>query len=375
VDGHATRLASSREISASSDAGKGQAAADPTSGGDASDPAAGTGRRSFIRELAADAVRGAASIAGTVGALQRAASDTAGAIVGESVARSAPEEQGRERQRSGKLPQPFRLERGRLLIVDQRQLPEAVVELDVSAPTDLAAAMRDHAVDGAALLAQVAVFGLVLTAERVRDTSPDVRSATLSATANVLAEARPTVAAVRSALDRLMAFASTASTTERSWQAGSERRLRLWLRRPSPRMHYSQTRAASCSFADTRSPDPRDARADGTTRWRTRHSAWRYRSRRGDRRDMTVHVAESRPLLQGSRLTAWELREAGIPTSWRQTPPPARSSPDNPSTPSSLEPTPCSEWGHACDHWNLHRGGRGPTAFGACLCLLHGLEY
>ena len=60
------------------------------------------------------------------------------------------------------------------------------------------------------------------------------------------------------------------------------------------------------------------ARADALQRRRACHRRDRNRSRsrvrrRGARQDVRVLATETRPLLQGSRLTAWELTRAGIP--------------------------------------------------------------
>ena len=63
----------------------------------------------------------------------------------------------------------------------------------------------------------------------------------------------------------------------------------------------------------------RDPRDDALQRRRARHRRLRHRARRAARglgaSGKLVHVTatETRPLLQGARLTAWELREEGIP--------------------------------------------------------------
>ena len=63
---------------------------------------------------------------------------------------------------------------------------------------------------------------------------------------------------------------------------------------------------------------PGHPRADALQRGRARHRRLRHRGRRvraAWERGLLAHVLvdETRPLLQGARLTAWELEEAGIP--------------------------------------------------------------
>lgn len=56
----------------------------------------------------------------------------------------------------------------RLVLLDQRRIPEAKVFLELTAPEEVAAAIREMAVRGAPAIGAAAAFGVVLAARRGR---------------------------------------------------------------------------------------------------------------------------------------------------------------------------------------------------------------
>jgi methylthioribose-1-phosphate isomerase len=99
---------------------------------------------------------------------------------------------------------PFREAPGILYLIDQRKLPDDLVEVDCRSAADTAAAIREMVIRGAPAIGQAAAIGLSLTAEKTRTMKPYARRATLRGAANGLISARPTAVNLRWAVERLM---------------------------------------------------------------------------------------------------------------------------------------------------------------------------
>ena len=74
---------------------------------------------------------------------------------------------------------PFRMDGGVLILIDQRQLPDTLVEVENRSAAEVAYSIREMVVRGAPAIGQVAAIGLALSAERIRDGRPYARRATL----------------------------------------------------------------------------------------------------------------------------------------------------------------------------------------------------
>lgn len=214
---------------------------------------------------------------------------------------------------------PFRFEADDvLLVIDQRRLPQELVEVPIRTAPDAARAIREMVVRGAPAIGQVAAIGLALSARQARSARPYARRAILEGAANVLRGARPTAVNLRWAVDRLMArleavggleaegdavatalydeaMAIVAEATDdhaRLAEAGLE-----ILPRPEGRairiLTHCNTGPLACGQFGTALGIVQAAHAAG--------------------REVKVWVDETRPYLQGARLTAWELLQAGVP--------------------------------------------------------------
>ena len=183
----------------------------------------------------------------------------------------------------------IRLEGNAVVLLDQRQLPEAEVELRCVSAAEVADAIRTLAIRGAPAIGVAAGYGLALAARRGED---------LEAAYETLAAARPTAVNLRWALDELR----DDPTPERArglHQAEVERCRRMGehgveLVSPGARLltHCNTGALATGGFGS----------ALGAIR-----AAWDAGLVE------RVWVDETRPLLQGARLTAWELEALGIP--------------------------------------------------------------
>jgi len=177
----------------------------------------------------------------------------------------------------------------KVVLLDQRRLPDEVVELECRSVDELVVAIRELAIRGAPAIGVAAAYGLALAAELGED---------VLAAAAALASARPTAVNLAWALEQLRDDPTPARA--RALHAEEVERCRAMA-----------AHAADLFAPGTRALTHCNAGGLATGGYGSAVGALRAAWERGllDR----VWVDETRPLLQGSRLTAWELEAAGIP--------------------------------------------------------------
>ena len=190
---------------------------------------------------------------------------------------------------------PIRWSDGILELLDQRRLPAEESWLRCERPEQVADAIRSLAVRGAPAIGIAAAYGLALAARR----GDDVRAA-----AELLAGTRPTAVNLRWALDRTLAAAADGP------DAVLDEAHRIAREQEEADRRMGELGAALFAPGDRAlthcNTGPLATGGRGTAAAVLR-SAWE----RG--RLAQVWVDETRPLLQGARLTAWELERDGIP--------------------------------------------------------------
>jgi len=184
-----------------------------------------------------------------------------------------------------------RLEVDAVVVLDQRRLPDEEVELRCASAAQVADAIRTLAIRGAPAIGVAAAYGLALAAARGED---------LDAAYDVLASSRPTAVNLRWALDELR----DDPTPERARALHDEEVVRC---------HRMGQHAAELIEPGARLLTHCNTGGLATGGYGSALGAVRAAWERGlvER----VWVDETRPLLQGARLTAWELDELGIPFS------------------------------------------------------------
>jgi methylthioribose-1-phosphate isomerase len=176
-----------------------------------------------------------------------------------------------------------------VVLLDQRRLPAEEVDLVCTTAEDVAEAIRTLAVRGAPAIGIAAAYALALAALRGDD---------LAAAERVLAASRPTAVNLFWALDELRAD----PTPERA---------RALHRDEVERCRRMSAHAAELFAPGTRALTHCNAGGLATGGYGSAVGALRAAWERGLL--TSVLVDETRPLLQGARLTAWELEQAGIP--------------------------------------------------------------
>ncbi|MDX1374133.1 MAG: S-methyl-5-thioribose-1-phosphate isomerase [Burkholderiales bacterium] len=180
-----------------------------------------------------------------------------------------------------------------LELLDQRKLPEAVRYVRCRSAAEVAAAIREMVVRGAPAIGCAAAFGMALEARAGGD---------LERAAAVLAASRPTAVNLFWALERMR--------TARSPQAAEAEALAIQAEDIAANRAIGANGAALLPEG-TRVMTHCNAGALATAGHGTALGVLRSAHSAGKR--LSVIVNETRPYLQGARLTAWELREEGIP--------------------------------------------------------------
>jgi methylthioribose-1-phosphate isomerase len=182
--------------------------------------------------------------------------------------------------------EPLRFEDGALLVLDQRALPAEERWIRCATVEQVADCIRTLAVRGAPAIGLAAAYALALADDR-------------EAAAELLRSTRPTAVNLAWALDQCRDAPDVLETARRLHreQHEADRRLaelgaELFGERSRALTHCNAGALATGGYGT----------ACGVLR-----AAW-ARGRLAE-----VWVDETRPLLQGARLTAWELRQAGIP--------------------------------------------------------------
>jgi len=196
---------------------------------------------------------------------------------------------------------------GILRILDQRALPLNTIYRDLTSVSDVVDAIRTLAVRGAPAIGAAAAYGLVLALGE----TPGGRER-LAAAADELQAARPTAVNLKWALSRVMARVESATSLSQNAlrqvvldeanaifeeDIANNRALGRYGAELIPDgasvIHYCNTGSLATVDYGTALGIIRMAYEDG-----------KY---------LHVYVAETRPLLQGTRLTTWELGQLGIP--------------------------------------------------------------
>ena len=202
-------------------------------------------------------------------------------------------------------------ENGKLNMIDQRLLPSEFQVVAYDDYREVAAAIRDMVVRGAPAIGAAAAFGMALAARQSSATSMDKLQVDLNEAAGVLGEARPTAVNLVWALKRIMRTADNATGDADDLRAA----VLVEAQGIADEDVQINKRMAGYGAALIEDGDTVihhcNTGALATVDWGTALGVIRTAHEGGKR--VHVLVDETRPRLQGARLTAWELERYGIP--------------------------------------------------------------
>lgn len=194
-------------------------------------------------------------------------------------------------------------------IIDQRELPRRLVFLDLRSVEEVREAIRDMAVRGAPAIGCTAALGMVLLARSVHGLSEGAGWQAILEGAEVLRSARPTAVNLSWAVSRVLAAMERARSDERVQAAEREALAMLEEDVAVNRAigeHGARLLPDGCTVLTHCNAGSLATVAYGTALGVVRSAYEMGRLKH-------VYADETRPRLQGMQLTAWELREEGIP--------------------------------------------------------------
>jgi methylthioribose-1-phosphate isomerase len=187
--------------------------------------------------------------------------------------------------------EPLRWDGARLHVLDQTRLPTEEVVLELRGVDDAIEAIQRLAVRGAPLIGVVAAYALAMEA---------ARTGSLDA-ADRLAAARPTAVNLRWAVERVRRAGVDGALAEAETIHREDEAASAALSRHGADLLAEHGASRILTHCNT-----------GCLAASGRGTALGVIAELADRRPVQVLACEARPLLQGARLTVWELRRLGI---------------------------------------------------------------
>ncbi|MCX7993393.1 MAG: S-methyl-5-thioribose-1-phosphate isomerase [Fimbriimonadales bacterium] len=206
--------------------------------------------------------------------------------------------------------QPVAWREGVVAILDQTQLPARVVIEEFDDWRGVAEAIREMKVRGAPAIGIAAAYGLVLAAHQIQGTTMDAFRTAFGAVCAAFAQTRPTAVNLFGAIERMQQVVARSQTPD-------EARTRLLAEAEAiQREDYEADRAMGEQGAELLPDNARvmticNTGALATGGIGTALGIIRVAYAQSKLRH--VYACETRPRMQGLKLTAWELLQEGIP--------------------------------------------------------------
>src|SRR2546430_14853338 len=213
-------------------------------------------------------------------------------------------------QMTGKNLEPLRWRNGALEVIDQTLLPPKLLYVRLRNAEQVGGVIRTMRVRGAPLIGVVGAYGLVLSVKKIKTSDLAEARTQLRKWADILIQTRPTGVNLRWAVERIF---------KASAKAGNVSSLKEVLLKEADAIFDGELEAARRigKYGSARLEDGDtvlthcNAGALATVGYGTSLALVRAAMEQGKR--ISVIATETRPLLQGSRLTAFELAHDKIP--------------------------------------------------------------
>jgi methylthioribose-1-phosphate isomerase len=200
-----------------------------------------------------------------------------------------------------------------LILIDQTRLPHETDFVVCRTPEDVAQAIRSMQVRGAPAIGVAAAYGLALAALAHTSEDPDAFITGLQTAGKRLGDTRPTAVNLQWAIHRVLTHGR--SVLERTG-VDAARKAVVQLAQEMADEDIAVNRRIGASGLDLVPEGASvlthcNAGALATVDYGTALGVIRAAHEAG--RGIHVFVDETRPFLQGARLTAWELKQLGVP--------------------------------------------------------------
>jgi len=198
---------------------------------------------------------------------------------------------------------------GKLRILDQSRLPREQIFADLDNYHDVVLAIKEMRVRGAPAIGVAAAYGIALGASGIKTTNKDEFIAQLNQVIQAFAASRPTAVNLFQAINRMQKAAKGDGVAEIKNSLVDEAR-RIHEEEVTATRQLSQLGTELIKDGFTLlthcNAGPLATAGYGT-------ALGVIKAAREQGKKVSVFATETRPLLQGARLTAWELRQEGIP--------------------------------------------------------------
>lgn len=201
---------------------------------------------------------------------------------------------------------------GSLRLIDQRQLPQTLTHIEYHDYREVAEAIRVMVVRGAPAIGITAGYGMALAAQQSRASDVEELRADLESAATVLRRARPTAVNLFWALDRVLTrvedptlrapddlYAAVLAEAHAIYELEKQSNFRIG-QNALPLVPDGARIIHHCNTGPLATGEYGTALRVITAA----HEAGKH---------IHAYVDETRPRLQGARLTAWELQQHGVP--------------------------------------------------------------
>jgi len=198
----------------------------------------------------------------------------------------------------------------RVKILDQTRLPHDEVYLELEHYQDIVSAIVEMKVRGAPAIGILGAYGVALGALSIKVASRDEFMAQLQAITQTLMATRPTAKNLFRAIDRMQQVAQSGKDAEQIKKALVAEAVKIHAEEIEATRRLSQFGAELIQDGSTILTHCNTGPL-ATTGYGTALGVIMRAQEQGKR--IKILATETRPLLQGARLTAWELKKASVP--------------------------------------------------------------
>lgn len=197
-----------------------------------------------------------------------------------------------------------------LRVLDQTRLPQEEAYLELSRYQDVASAITELTIRGAPAIGVAGAYGVALGAIKIKARSREDFLRKLQAITRAIASTRPTARNLFRALERMQQIAESGKNIEQIKKALVNEAIRIHTEEAEATLKLSRLGAGLIKDGFTVLTHCNTG-ALATAGYGTALGVIRQAWEQGKR--IKVLATETRPLLQGARITAWELKKAKIP--------------------------------------------------------------
>lgn len=194
-------------------------------------------------------------------------------------------------------------------ILDQQKLPHVVEYLTLDTLEDVYDAIITLKVRGAPAIGITAAYGLARAAEKYEANTLEEFHLQLNRDFLYLAKSRPTAVNLVWALERLRSAVENVASVQEAKELLIEEAIKIHREDESSCRNIGEY-ALSLLEGQTKVMTICNAGSIATAKYGTALAPFHLGSERG--KQFEVYACETRPVFQGSRLTAWELQQSGV---------------------------------------------------------------